>query len=289
MTLEQLRIFIAVAEREHVTRAAKALNLTQSAVSATISALEDRHGVHLFDRIGRGIALNEVGRAFLDEARSVLTRAEQARRMLDDFGGLKRGLLSIVASQTIAGYWLPPIIARFRARFPGITVELSIGNSREAAAKVRDGVAELGFIEGLIEDPAVARWQVDEDQLALIGTDLPERLDDETLPKLPWLVREQGSGTRAAFAAAMEARGLDIDAFDLRLTLPSNEALLTAAAAGAGVTVLSLLVAGRLIATGAVQAAPFALPPRPFYALRHKERYQSQAAQAFVEMVGSTR
>src|SRR3546814_10898983 len=69
MTLDQLRIFVAVAEREHVTQAARALNLTQSAVSAAIATLEDRHGAHLFDRVGRGIAPTEAGRAFLPAAR----------------------------------------------------------------------------------------------------------------------------------------------------------------------------------------------------------------------------
>ncbi|MEF9601798.1 LysR family transcriptional regulator, partial [Paracoccus sp. PXZ] len=69
MTLEQLRIFLAVAERQHVTRAAEVLNLTQSAVSAAVSALEARHGVRLFDRVGRRIVLTEAGEAFMAEAR----------------------------------------------------------------------------------------------------------------------------------------------------------------------------------------------------------------------------
>ncbi|MGB8600909.1 MAG: LysR family transcriptional regulator, partial [Rhizomicrobium sp.] len=72
MTLEQLRIFVAVATREHVTEAAKALNLTQSAVSAAIRALENQHDVQLFDRVGRRVVLTVAGRLFLAEARQVL-------------------------------------------------------------------------------------------------------------------------------------------------------------------------------------------------------------------------
>jgi hypothetical protein len=71
MTLEQLRIFVAVAERQHVTRAAEALNLAQSAASAAIAALESQHGTQLFHRVGRGIELTEAGRLFLEEARAV--------------------------------------------------------------------------------------------------------------------------------------------------------------------------------------------------------------------------
>ena len=87
MTLEQLRIFIAVAEREHLTRASEALNLTQSAVSSAIAALEARYGTKLFDRIGRGIALTEAGRLFLPEARAVLARVRAA---LSDCSDIER-------------------------------------------------------------------------------------------------------------------------------------------------------------------------------------------------------
>lgn len=285
MTLEQLRIFVAVAEREHVTRAAKALNLTQSAVSATISTLEARHGVHLFHRVGRGIELTDTGRAFAVEARAVLARADEAQRMLDDAAGLDRGRLSLVASQTIAGYWLPPVLARFKARYPGIAIDLAIGNSMQTADRVRDGTAELGFIEGPLDDPALARWQVGEDRLALVGTDPPDNPDAPTLRALPWLLREEGSGTRAALEAALRDRGVAIETLNVVLELPSNEALLAAAASGAGVTVLSTLVAGPMIAAGRITLASFAIPPRPFFGLRHKERYRSKAADALLDLI----
>lgn len=285
MTLDQLRIFVAVAEREHVTRAATALNLTQSAVSATVSTLEERHGVRLFHRVGRGIELTGTGRAFLAEARGVLARAEEARRMLDDAAGLERGRLSLVASQTIAGYWLPPILARFKIRYPGITIDLAIGNSAQAADRVRDGDAELGFIESPLDDPALARWQVGEDRLALVGTDPPDDPDADTLRALPWLMREEGSGTRAALVAALRDQGVALDELNVVLTLPSNEALLAAAASGAGVTVLSTLVAGSLIAADTIHAAAFEIAVRPFFGLRHKERYRSKAADALLDLM----
>ena len=102
MTLERLRIFVAVAERDHVTAAARALNLTQSAVSNAIAALEAEHEVRLFDRVGRGIVLNETGRAFLPEAKAVLARAQAAEAALADMSALRRGRLAVFASQTIA-------------------------------------------------------------------------------------------------------------------------------------------------------------------------------------------
>ena len=148
MTLEQLRIFVAVAEREHVTRAARDLNLTQSATSAAVAALESRYATKLFDRVGRRIELTHAGRLFLIESKAVLARAEAAELVLADLAGLKRGSLNLAASQTVGNYWLPPSIHAFQTRFPGITVALTIGNTETVAALVREGAANVGFVEG---------------------------------------------------------------------------------------------------------------------------------------------
>ena len=153
MTLEQLRIFIAVAERQHVTRAADVLNLTQSAVSSAITTLEARHGVALFDRVGRGIVLNRAGEMFLAEARKVLAQAQAAEAALADLSGLERGRLSIHASQTIASYWLPPRLTRFHEAHPGIEIDVAIGNTAQVARAVAEGDAEIGLVEGLVDDP----------------------------------------------------------------------------------------------------------------------------------------
>jgi len=122
MTLEQLRIFVAVAEKQHVTQAARELNLTQSATSAAIASLEERYDIKLFDRIGRGIVLTHTGRTFLSEARAVLARARSAEQTLRDITALKGGKVVVAASQTVANYWLPPRLQAFQAAHPGIDV-----------------------------------------------------------------------------------------------------------------------------------------------------------------------
>src|SRR3954466_11247540 len=106
MTLDQLRIFIAVAEREHMTRAAEALHISQPAVSAAVSALEGRHGIKLFHRVGRRVELTEAGGTLLREARAIVGHVAGVDLMLSEFGGLRRGTLRLAASQTVAGYWL---------------------------------------------------------------------------------------------------------------------------------------------------------------------------------------
>ena len=285
MNLDQLRIFIGVAEREHVTRAAEALNITQSAASSAIAALEARYGVPLFHRVGRGIQVTEAGRAFLEEARSVIGRAAHAESMLADFAGLERGTLRIVASQTIASYWLPPKLATLHARYPQIAVELAIDNSEGAAAQVLSGAAELSFVEGTIDEPALAHWVVGCDPMVLVGREDTERVDDNWLRAARWIVREQGSGTRSTFEDVLRARGFDPAAIRIALTLPSNKAVRTAVEAGAGVAALSRLVVARALKAGDLRELPLGLPDRPFHALRHKERYRTRAADALTDLL----
>lgn len=285
MTLEQLRIFVGVAEREHVTRAAEALNVTQSAASGAIATLETRHGVPLFHRVGRGIELTEAGRMFLEEARAVLGRAAQAELALAEYGGMKRGTLKLVASQTIASYWLPPRLATFNARFPQIAVELAIDNTEGAARRVLDGDAELGFVEGTIDEPALAHWTVARDRMVLVGAEPVDDVDEDWIRAAKWIVREHGSGTRSSFEAVLRHRRIDPADLDVAMTLPSNEAVRTAVEARAGVAVLSALVVARAVRVGNLHELPLALPERPFHALRHKERYRTRAAEALTDLI----
>ena len=285
MTLEQLRIFVGVAEREHMTRAAEALNVAQSAASAAIAALEARHGVPLFHRVGRGIELTEAGAMFLGEARAVLGRAASAELALAEYGGLQRGTLSIVASQTIASYWLPQQLAVFHTRHPQIAVGLAIDNTEGAAARVLTGAAELGFVEGVIDEPALAHWVVAKDRMVLVGTEGIDEIDDAWLRAARWIMREPGSGTRSSFEEALRLRAIDVTDLTIALTLPSNEAVRTAVEAGAGVAVLSEHVVAPALAAGTLTELPLTLPARPFHALRHKERYRTRAADALTDLI----
>ncbi len=293
MTLEQLRIFVAVAEREHATRAAQDLNLTQSAVSMAVANLEARYATKLFDRIGRSIVLTEAGRVFLTEARAVLARAAAAETVLADLAGMKKGRLSLAASQTVAAYWLPPLIHMYRQRYPGVAVTLSIANTESVAAMVRDGGADIGIVEGEIDDPALNVITVARDEMVLVvSADHPWTREGVVstmdLTTTPWVLRETGSGTRSTLETALSAAGLGPKDLDIAIELASNEAVRTAVEAGAGATVLSRLVANSGLASGSLVEINFPLPARRFSALRHKERHFTNAAEAFLGLVRET-
>lgn len=290
MTLEQLRIFVAVAERQHMTQAARAINITQSAASAAIAALEGRYRVKLFDRVGRRIELTKVGETFLAEARAVLARAAAAERSLEDLAGVKRGTLTIYASQTITNYWLPPIAARFRALYPGVTLNIAAGNTQQVAAATREGLADLGFVEGAVDDPLLSSQAVASDRLIAVvasGDALAakRKLTAADLRDARWVLREPGSGTRAEFESALKRLGIEPGKLNVVLELPSNEAVIAAVEAGAGGTVVSALVAEAGLRAGTLAAPEVALPQRSFQVLRHRERYVSRVEAAFLALL----
>lgn len=292
MTFEQLRVFVAVAERQHVTRAAEALNMAQSAASASIAALEGRHGAKLFHRVGRGIELTEVGALFLVEAQAVLARAEAAELVLSELGGLKRGTLLVQASQTIASYWLPRHLVAFRRMHPGIDIRLTIGNTTQVAHAIHEGLAELGFVEGAVEDPAVEIRTVARDQLVIVvGPQHPwagcGAIGPERLVESDWVLREAGSGTRSVFEAAVQGLGIAPSGLRVVLDLPSNESVRAAVEAGMGATAISASVAASSIEAGLLCKIGLELPEREFNVLRHTERYRSRAADALLTIIAT--
>ncbi|MDW6021991.1 LysR family transcriptional regulator [Mesorhizobium sp. BAC0120] len=285
MTLEQLSIFIAVAEREHLTNGAAAVGLTPSAASAAIKALENQYGVRLFDRVGRRIELTRAGRLFLTEARRTLASVREAEGLLSELGGLRTGRLDIEASQTIANYWLPTRLLRFCELHPGISVGFRDGNTASVVQAVISGRAELGFIEGTIDEPALASLPVHTDELAVVMSARAGHIASRTTParlhELNWVMREPGSGTRAEFEAALAAIGVDCRTLPVALTLPTNEAVLSAVRGSSCAAALSRLAISPFVASGELAMLDIALAPRQFTILRHKERRLSAAALEF--------
>jgi DNA-binding transcriptional LysR family regulator len=285
MTPEQLRIFVAVAERGHVTRAAELLGMSQSAASAAIKALEQGSGVRLFNRVGRAIELSPAGRRFLPEAKAVLERIAVARHVLENASQTIAGSIAIAASQTIASYWLPRRLAAFQEEHPAVRLGVSIGNTRQVENRVLDGTADLGLVEGRTESDLLRRTRVDVDRLMLVVAsaypDVAELSPGRPeIVSLRWIVRESGSGTREVLQDLARQMGIPFDSLSIFLVLPSNEAIVQAVEAGAGATIISELVVGKAVADGSLRHVPLDLPAREFAVISHRDRQPtlSQAA-----------
>lgn len=286
ITFEQMRIFLAVAEREHLTEAAKALLLTPSAVSSAIHMIEEHYQVRLFNRIGRRIQLSDAGSVFVEDCRHTLAQVKVAETTLREFSGLKRGALGLYASQTIANYFLPPVIAQFRNLYPAITVKMSIGNTEQVENAVLSGLTDIGFAEGTIKNESLHRQKVADDELFIVAaknhplTNKPS-VKFKDISAFPWILREKGSGTRAIFEQALSNHGYELAALDVMQTFPSNEAVLSAVAASNALTAISKRAVSALLAAGLVERLNFFIRKTRFFTVTQSATLQNQSSWCF--------
>lgn len=148
MKLSQLRILVAVAEQETFSEAALNLDMSQSAVSHSISALEDHLGVMLFSRGRHGARLTPVGDRIVSHARIILQQAEAIAKEADLARGLRGGQVRIASFRSIAIHLLPDAIAQFKQRHPNIAVNLSEhDNYLQVEKALHEGRADIGFTQ----------------------------------------------------------------------------------------------------------------------------------------------
>jgi DNA-binding transcriptional LysR family regulator len=286
MTLEQLRVFVAVAEALHVTRAAEQLHMTQSAASASIATLESRYETKLFNRVGRGIELTREGALFLPEARALLQRAAAAELALGELSGHLRGEMRVAASQTVVNEWLPGRVVAFHARYPEVKVQLIPCNTEQAARAVLEGSADLGVVEGALDAGPFVLQEVPGDRLVLV---LPKDhalagragVNPAMLREARWVMRERGSGTRRLLESALGAWGVAATELNVVIEMPSNESVLAAVEAGAGISAVSELAARR----SGLPTIDLDLPRRRYTVLRHGERTPNRAQQALIDLL----
>ena len=290
MTLIQLKIFVTIAEVGSVTRAAEIVGITQSAASAALAVLENSCEVKLFNRVGRSIELSEIGKSFLPEAQSIVLAAQNAARNLRALGGRTTGKVVIAASQTIANYWLPSRLAKFRGQFPDVLLNVKISNTRGVASALIEKQADIGFVEGPISSDQLSLTIIDHDQPGLVvssrhWSSIRKLGSSVELISLPWVVREPGSGTRGVLEELAAEQGLQWDELNVILELPSNEAVREAVEAGAGVTLISQHVVASSLKSGSLRAIPMDVPPRDYQMVLGKERPADNATNALVGMI----
>ncbi|MGI8550003.1 MAG: LysR substrate-binding domain-containing protein [Dehalococcoidia bacterium] len=243
MELRQLRYFVAVAERRHFTAAAQALHLAQPALSQQIRLLEREVGVELFDRSGHRVRLTAAGEAFLPRAQRVLVEVQAAAVELGEFAGLLRGRVVVGALPSLAEHQLPPLLADFHARYPGLELVIREENTTELLSLVRAGAIDLGFVHQLAAEPPPADILLEElfteDLVAvfapghrLAGHD-PVSL--EVLRDYPLLCSKPGSALRQTVLQACMRLGITPQ---IRFESGGTASVRALAAAGLGVAIL---------------------------------------------------
>ncbi|MBP1968533.1 LysR family transcriptional activator of glutamate synthase operon [Virgibacillus natechei] len=146
MELRQLRYFIEVAEREHVSEAALHLHVAQSAISKQISNLEGELGVTLFERDGRNVKLTQIGREFLKHAKIVIRSAEDAKKQIDEYLAPDRGTIKIGFPTSLSNHLLPSVISAFKEEYPNIAFQLRQGSYKFLIEAIKKGDIHVAFL-----------------------------------------------------------------------------------------------------------------------------------------------
>ncbi|MDR3457065.1 MAG: LysR family transcriptional regulator [Verrucomicrobiae bacterium] len=289
MNRNHLALFHAVAQAGGITRGAAAARVSQPAVSKQITELESALGVRLLERLPRGCELTEAGRILADHARRWCAMEQDAVRAIEEYRGLKRGRLALGASQTIGDYLLPPMLAEFHRRFPPIELRLQIANTRHIQQALLEGSIALGFTEGPAQEEeleSIAFFQDDLVAIAPAGHPLLKkgRIPVRELCREPFILREEGSGTRAVVEQALRRKGIVIRPL---LSLASPEAIKNAVAAGLGVAIVSRLIVSLELQAGSLGVIPLKdlTIHRPLHFQRLRNRSHSPALVKFLEVL----
>ncbi len=288
VTLRQLRIFEAVASRLSISRAAADLHLTQPAVSMQMKQLEEQVGVALVEQVGRRMSLTDAGHEFRIHVRGIAARVAELGAAMEQFRDVQRGVLRLAVVST-ANYFLPPLVAEFHRRFPGVRLVLQVANREIVLAQLADNSTDLA-ITGRPPDSldVVAQHFMDNPLVVIAAPDHPlaaesrvslKRLAEETL-----VVREPGSGTRAATERHFAEHGLACRA---GCEMSTNEALKQAVRAGLGVGVVSAQTIELELQAGCLVVLPVEHFPilRRWFVLHRTHKRLSAAALTFRELL----
>ncbi len=253
-TLRQLQVFAAVAAGQSFSKAARELHLSQPAVSMQVRELEDSAGIALFERAGRRTTLTEAGREMLASAKGIEDLLRRAEETLSALRGLRVGTLRLGAVST-AKYFAPSLLAGFTREHPGVTVRFRVGNREEIIALLAGNEIDLAVMgRPPRELDTVAEPFAPHPLVIVAAPDHPlaskRRIPLKRLEAEPFLIREEGSGTRASLERVFRDHWARYRA---SMEASSNETIKQAVIAGLGVSFLSLhtlgleLKAGKLV------------------------------------------
>jgi DNA-binding transcriptional LysR family regulator len=290
LTAHQLEVFRTVARLGNITRAAKALMLSQPSVSEQVAALERACGIELLERLPRGVRLTEAGEAVYRHAERYFVAAEDLDRALAELRGLRGTQLRVGASMTIGQYVLPEILGAFQEVHPGLRVSLSVGNSREIVDRVLQRELGLGFVGGAPERPdlAAVKW-VDDEIVAFVHPNhaLAKRAEVtlQELTQHAWIGREPGSATRGEIERTLAGASVCLSP---KMELGSNEAVKAAVSKRLGFGLIS-----RFDVTDEAAAGRFAVLTvtdwacrRPFLLCHRRDHRPSHVERAFLRFIG---
>ncbi len=287
MTIRHLQIFKAVAEAGKMGQAARQLYISQPTVSKAIGDLEKEYGVLLFDRLAQKLYITEAGTRLLRYARQLLALYDEMEADLHAAAGLQA--IRVGATITVGSCVLPALIRRFEQEHPGVRVQVEVESARRIEQKILNSELDLAVSEGEPESGELLAVLVIRDELVLISSPAHPLAGRETVPPAalngePFVLREEGSGTRAGLDRFLQDNGLQVYP---KWTCQSFDAVLRAVEEGQGLSAVSRRWADPLIAQERLCRLNLEGPPliRYFQLIRHRGKQLTPAMEAFCAAV----
>jgi len=284
VTLRQMRVFATVARHLSFTRAARELHLTQPAVSQQVKLLEAGIGLPLFEHIGRKVHLTPAGAELLRYANQAIDLMRAAGEALAAMRGLKRGVLQLGAVST-AKYFAPSLLAAFTPAYPEVTIKFSVGNREEIIKQLAANEIDLVIMGRPPRELDTIAEPFAKHPLVIIAAPdhalaRKRRIRLKQLGAENFLIREEGSGTRASLEHVFRDRGATYRA---SMEVSSNETIKQAVMAGMGISFISMHTVGlELVARKLVVLDVVGLPiVRDWYVIQLREKRLSPIAAAF--------
>jgi LysR family transcriptional regulator, low CO2-responsive transcriptional regulator len=293
--LPHLETFSKAAELSNFTGAAKALGLTQAAVSQRIQVLEASLGKPLFQRRGGSVVLTEAGHALYDYAQRILDLSREARREITGHAAPVAGDLLLAASSIPGEHFLPALLSVFAQLHPQVRVHATVSDSTAVMGQVERGEAHFGLVGRKSDDPDLDFQYLASDRMVFVvppGHPLGEgaTVSASELVAHPLVLREVGSGLRHCFEKALEKVGRALADFRVALEIGSNEAVKEAVARGVGVAVLSIYAVRKEVEAGhliALEGSDLHCD-RDMFVVQQRRRVLPPPARTFLTFLRST-
>jgi DNA-binding transcriptional LysR family regulator len=292
MDLHRLEVFCKVYEMKSFSRGGKACMLSQPTVSEHIRYLETFLDLQLFDRLGRQVVPTRAGDILYDYARRILNLRREATRALEQYRGKISGELELGGSTIPGQYILPSLIGKFKQTFTDIRVKLVIADTMNITNMVLEGSLELGVVGAKIKNSKLEFDRLFDDELVLAISPNHQwaarsSISLDELASAPFIMREQGSGTRMMMLQILEQAEFDPQRLNVVAEMGSTDAIRQAVKADVGVSILSR----RAVADDLTFRKLLQIPmkdisfARQFYLVTHKKRSRSPLGEAFVEFL----
>jgi DNA-binding transcriptional LysR family regulator len=292
MDLHRLEVFCKVYEMKSFSRGGKACLLSQPTVSEHIRYLETVLDVQLFDRLGRQVVPTRAGEILYGYARRMLNLRQEATRALELYRGKMSGELELGGSTIPGQYILPSLIGKFKRSFADIKTKLVIADTMHITNMVLEGSLELGVVGAKIKNSKLEYHRLFDDELVLAISARHRwakrsSISLDELVDAPFIMREQGSGTRMMMLRLLEQAGFDPQRLNVVAEMGSTDAIRQAIKAEVGVSILSRRAIADELNFQQILKIPIGdlFFTRHFYLVTHKKRSRSPLGQAFVDFL----